>query len=82
MRNRSQPPVPQVKVLWLNSLYLQKLYRGRKMSKIDINSMTETDIENLADFFCDGCCRSCENCIGEFVRDLRYYVEEYNKKCD
>ena len=49
------------------------------MNKIDINSMTEQDIENLADLFCSGCCRSCEECVRGFARDLWYYVKCYNE---
>ena len=49
---------------------------------INPNSMSIQDIEILQTIYCDGCCQSCENCIKEFVRDLWYYIEKYNKEHD
>lgn len=47
---------------------------------INENNLTIEDIENLIDYYCSDCCRSCDECLlGDFQRELHYTIENYNK---
>lgn len=47
---------------------------------INENNLTINDIKNLIDYYCNDCCRNCDECsLKDFQYELYYTIESYNK---